>query len=143
MTVSRTDFRKWVTVPTRWIDQDSMGHVNSATYHTYFEIARMAYFEEMGLLALKVPGKFGPAVVSQTCNYRRQIFHPSDLSIGVRMLELRQRTCLLEYVVFVDDEEVHSADGQTVMAWVDYEQGKAIPLPEAFRDSVTTYEKAL
>jgi acyl-CoA thioester hydrolase len=134
-------FKKWVEIPTRWIDMDPMGHVNSATYHTYFEIARMEYFDTVGLHALKVPGKLGPAVVSQSCNYRRQIFHPAHLRVGIRCTEIRNRTWGLEYAILVNGEPTPYADGSTVMAWVDYEQAKAVPLPEPLRESMRAYEE--
>lgn len=120
---------------------DVMGHVNSATYHTYFEIARMTYFDTVGLHDLKVVGKLGPAVVSQTCNYRRQIFHPATLHVGIRCSEIRNKTWMLDYGIFVNDEDTPSADGSSVMAWVDYVRAKAIPFPDSLRQSIAAHEE--
>ena len=137
----KDEFPKWVTFPTRWIDQDSVGHVNSATFFTYFEIARMAYFKAVDLPKLKVPGKWGPVVVSQTCNYRKQIFHPSEITIGVGCAELGERSCRIEYALFANGEETPSADGCTVMTWLNFVENEAVAFPEVLREAIRRVEQ--
>lgn len=138
------EFSKWVTFPTRWADQDSVGHVNSATFFTYFEIARMAYFEAIDLPRLKVPGKWGPVVVSQTCNYRKQVFHPSEIKVGVRCAELGDRSCRIEYAMFANGAASPSADGCTIMTWLDFAANKSVAFPEVLCDAIRRVEgKAL
>lgn len=136
----RDDFKYWMSIPTRWSDMDPMQHVNSTTYFVYFEMVRMSYFEMLGLPKLKVPGKFGPAVISQTCNYRRQVRHPAVLDAGVRTREVEGKTITVEYEVYLEGTDRLVFDGQTVLAWVDYESEKAIPVPEALRDAISSYE---
>ena len=42
----RSDFRFWHALAIRWADIDSMGHVNNATYFTYFEAVRIEFFRQ-------------------------------------------------------------------------------------------------
>lgn len=136
----REQYRYWETIDTRWNDMDPMNHVNSATYFIYFEMARMNYFGLLGLHELKVAGKVGPAVVSQTCNYKQQVFHPSTIELGVRATEIRTRTFTVAYDAYLKGTDTLVCDGHTVMAWVDYEQAKAIPVPDVLRAAIEEYD---
>ena len=35
----RADFKRWVHIPTRWMDDDVYGHVNNVVYYSYFDTA--------------------------------------------------------------------------------------------------------
>lgn len=139
----RSDYKHWISIPTRWRDMDSMGHVNSAVYFTYFEIARMWYFGAVGLPNLKVHGKVGPAVVSQACNYREQVFHPSILETGVRSTKLGNKSFTVDYEIYLQGSDKLVCDGHTVMVWVDYEIAKAIPIPTELREGIERFEREL
>ena len=40
---SRTDYRAFYEIPTRWLDNDVYGHVNNVHYYSYFDTA-IAHF---------------------------------------------------------------------------------------------------
>ena len=136
----RSEYKYWISIPTRWSDMDPMNHVNSATYFSYFEIARMSYFDTIGLMEYKVQGEVGPAVVSQTCNYRQQLFHPSVLDAGIRTTELRDKTFSVCYEFYLENTDTLICDGSTVIAWVDYSVPKAAPIPEALREKILAFD---
>jgi len=129
-----------VAVPTRFRDLDPMGHVNSGVYFAYMEMARTTYFAESGVSDLRVPGVFGIPVVSQTCNYRRQVFHPATVEVGVRCVERKEKTVALDYGLFLADGGPPVADGRSVSAWVDLRVPKAIPLPAELIAAIAAYE---
>ena len=144
----RSEFKHWVPVTVRFRDMDAMGHVNSAVYLTYFEIARMWYFQASGLEGMKVKGKIGPAVVSQTCNYRQQVFFPAELEAGIRTTGIGTKSFSVAYEFYLRGTDTLVADGVTVMTWVDYEVARAIPVPETLRRNLEalegrSFEKAL
>ena len=35
-----------------WGDMDALGHVNNARYFSYFESARLAYFDQIGFMSM-------------------------------------------------------------------------------------------
>ncbi len=35
--LSRSDYKKFVPITTRWMDNDIYGHVNNVTYYSYFD----------------------------------------------------------------------------------------------------------
>ena len=112
--MTRDAFKHWNTIPTRFRDLDPMGHVNSSVYFTYFEVGRTDFFEKSGVSGFRVKGKWGIPVVSQTCDYRLQVFHPSALDLGVRCADLRKKTVHLEYALFLAGTDTLVASGQSL-----------------------------
>jgi acyl-CoA thioester hydrolase len=132
----RSDFSFWITFPTRFRDMDTMGHVNSSVYFTYFENGRTAFFDRSGVSDLRVSGKWGIPVVSQSCNYRDQVHHPETLDVGVRCSELRDKTVHLAYEIYRAGTDELVADGTSVSVWVDLEIPKSVPLPDDVRNAI-------
>jgi acyl-CoA thioester hydrolase len=132
----RSDFRFFWPVTVRWGDMDAFGHVNNATYCTYFESARIGFLERWGL-RFPGDGSGAPVVVSQTIHYRAQVHYPSALEIGVRCAEVRHRSFVLEYAIFRPDGGDLVGDGNTVLAWVDGRVGHAVAVPDDLRERLT------
>jgi acyl-CoA thioester hydrolase len=139
-TIRRDDFRRWVKIPVRWGDMDAVGHVNNATYFTYCESARTAYFEDIGV------GRFaemteGPALARAELNFRRQVRHPAVLEVGVRVPEVRTRSFRMDYGIFFEATDTLVADGTSVVAWANYAAGRSVEIPPAVRAAIEAIEK--
>jgi acyl-CoA thioester hydrolase len=120
-----------------------MHHVNSAMYFTYFESARLDYLNSIDLESIRIRGKLGPAVKSQTCNYQKQVFHPSVLEVGIRCSNMTNRSFTVSYEVYLEDSNTLVCDGSTTMVWVDYVEEKSIPIPDVLREALVKREEQL
>ena len=131
----RSDFPFFWSVVVRWGDMDALGHVNNAAYFTYLESARIGFFDTLGwsVVGHEGPPPFGPVVVSQTLNYRRQVIYPSQLDIGVACAEFRNLSFVLAYALFEQGTETLVGDATTVLVWMDFAAGKAATLPGNLR----------
>ena len=136
----RNEFTSWISIPTRFRDLDPMKHVNSTIYFMFLENARIDYFTNLSIDRWRNPGKFGIPLVSQTCNYRQQLFHPSTVDVGVRCTELREKTVHLSYEIYLQDTETLMADGVSVSAWVDLTVSKAVAMPKDLRLAIESLE---
>lgn len=136
----RDDMTEWLKVPTRYRDLDPNNHVNNTVYFIYIEMARMNFFRKSGVLDLREVDNMGIPVVSQTCNYRAQVYHPSTLDVGIRCEELREKTVHLAYKIYLEDTDTLVADGVSVSVWVDLDAPKAIPLPEELRKAILDFD---
>jgi acyl-CoA thioester hydrolase len=136
---TRADFRFWWPVTVRWGDMDAMGHVNNIIYFRYLESARVGYFEAFTGWTGRDEGggRQGPVVVSQTFNYRLQVYYPAELEVGVRCREIRSRSFVLEYGVFRKGSDELVGDGTSVAVWLDYGTNKAMPIPPHLRQALT------
>ena len=135
-----SDFTYVTSIKTRFADMDIMNHVNNVTFFVYFEIVRLEYFDQVRLLDFKKEGIEGPAVVSQTCNYRAQVFHPSMLQAGARCSRMGTKSITIEYELYLEGTDTLVADGSTVISWVDYKNGTSAPLPDELRTRIEEYE---
>jgi acyl-CoA thioester hydrolase len=133
----RADFRFWWPVTVRWGDMDAMGHVNNIIYFQYLESARIGYFEMlMGWTGRdEGGGRQGPVVVSQTFNYRRQVYYPADLEVGVCCREIRNRSFVLEYAIFRKGTDELVGDGTSAAVWLDYDSNKAVAIRSELRQA--------
>lgn len=127
----RSDYKVWERVLVRWGDMDALGHVNNARFFTYCESARIRYFEALEIEGLAGRASPGPAVVTATCNFLRQVHYPATVEVGVRVSAIGRSSFTLDYLILRGDEVV--ADGSSVVVWVDYDAGRSIPLPAALR----------
>lgn len=128
-------------IEVRWGDMDAMGHVNNAAYFTYCESARIRYFEVVGLGTVDASSRYGPAVVTATCNFRAQVHYPASLEVAVRAVRLGTKSFELAYQIRRrDDSEETVADGSSVVVWVDYRAGRAAPVPADLADRIRTLD---
>ena len=121
-----------LSLPVRWADMDVNAHVNNTRFFTYFESARLAWFESV--CPRKHRNGQGPVVAQSACNYRRSIPYPETLLINMYAGAPRRTSFTTYYDVLSEaDPSIKYADGQAVMVWVDRETGKAQPLPDFVR----------
>ena len=119
-------------LPVRWADLDANGHVNNATYFTYFEQVRIEWLEGVGMQNT-AEGQ-GPVVVQIECSFARPIPYPE-------LLELRMyggppgRTSFPTFYEIIGSVEAGAqyAQGRAVMVWTDRKSGKSWPVPAAMR----------
>lgn len=71
-----------VDIPVAWGEMDAYGHVNNAVYFRWFESARMAYFDPLGVHEIKQLSGIGPILASTSCRFRIPLTYPDQVSIG-------------------------------------------------------------
>lgn len=136
----RQDFRFWLEISVRWADMDSFGHINNAKYFTYCESSRMGWFDAIDLYSFRQEPEHGPALVTATCNFRAQVHHPATLDVGTRATRIGSKSVQLEYELYRQSDRQLVADGTSVVVWVDYKSGRAIPLPSDLVQRIRHYE---
>jgi len=92
---------KPVEIQIRFSDIDVMGHVNNATYLSYFEYTRMYYFEK--LLGLKWDwNKHGILLVRNEIEYLKPIFLNDKPIIEMYLGEIGNKSFTFHYEVRVN-----------------------------------------
>jgi acyl-CoA thioester hydrolase len=116
----------------RWSDLDANGHVNNATYFTYFEQARVEWLHS--LAAQTTAEGYGPVVKKTSCTYLRPIPHPATIEVKL-YVGRPGRTSFPTYseIWLVGEEPVKAAEGEAVMVWVHRASATPHPVPEFLR----------
>jgi len=127
-------------IPVRWGDMDAMGHINNTIYFQYCEMARIRYGEELKL-GVEQHGKgeaFG--LVSAQLNFRRQMRYPGTVAVSVNVVATSRRSFTFRCVLRDTSDGQVVADGESVSCWVDYQQAKALPLPDRLLAAIDRLE---
>ncbi|WP_276301818.1 acyl-CoA thioesterase [Halorussus lipolyticus] len=130
-----SDYSFATDVDVRYRDLDTMGHVNNAVYASYFEQARVAYFDEV----LDVPLREIESVLATLeIEFRRPVEIDHDVTVAVRVPELGDSSLPMEYEVRADDTV--AATGETVQVAVDRETKSSRPIPDDWREDIREFE---
>ena len=77
--MTRDDFPHLLRIETRWMDNDVYGHVNNATYYSFFDTAVNRHLLDAGVLDLEGSPVFG-VVVETGCRYLSPSHPQPDLA---------------------------------------------------------------
>ncbi len=111
-----------IDIPVRWGDMDAFEHVNNVTYLRYFESARVAYFEAMGILDYAQPRGIGPILGHTSCRYKFPLTYPDSLKVGARVVKIERDRYHQEYIVYSTQHQRVAALGTGVIVSYDYEK---------------------
>lgn len=129
-----------IELPVQWGDMDAYQHVNNVVYFRWFESARIAYLEQIGLKDLYHSAGIGPILASITCNYRRQLVYPGTVAVGARISRIGRTSFEMEHVLFSAVQKAIVADGKSTIVTFDYRQQKPIPVPDDVRARMEQFE---
>lgn len=132
--MSAPAFRFATTVRVRWSDCDAFGHVNNASYLSYFEEARIDYWNAV---VPEVPFT-GMAIVHASVDFRGQAHAGDVLTIRAAITELKTTSFWAAYEVLRG--EVVVASGRSAQVFFDYGAQKPTAIPDRFRERVAAYE---
>jgi acyl-CoA thioester hydrolase len=132
----RADYRHFLRIPTRWMDNDVYGHVNNVVYYSYFDTVINRYLIAEGGLDIAAGPVIGLCVES-TCRYLAPVAFPADLDAGLRVGKVGRSSVRYEIGLFADGAEGPSAFGHFVHVFVDRATRRSVPLPDPLRAAVT------
>ncbi len=130
--ISRAEYPHYMSLPTRWMDNDVYGHVNNALYYAFFDTTINEYLIAEGGLDITAGTVVGFAAESQ-CQYLRPLAFPGVIEIGLRVGKLGNSSVRYELAIFKPGEPFASAAGYFVHVFVDRETQKPVPMPTAIR----------
>ncbi|WP_299206017.1 acyl-CoA thioesterase [Brumimicrobium sp.] len=94
---------KPVKIQVRFADCDMMGHVNNAVYLSYFEQARLFYFEQLVGKEWDYQ-KQGTLLVKNEVVYLKPVFLHDSPEISIHLIEIGEKSFTFGYKVSVNGE---------------------------------------
>ncbi len=129
---TRADYRFFLDIPTRWMDNDVYGHVNNVVYYSYFDTAVNCYLIEKGALDIKASPVIGLCIESK-CTFAREITYPEVVEAGIRVGRLGNSSVRYELGLFRRGIEDPVATGYFVHVYVDRETRRPVSVPDDMR----------
>jgi acyl-CoA thioester hydrolase len=128
----RATYPHFLAIPTRWMDNDSYGHVNNVTYYSYFDTVVNDHLIRAGGLDIAA----GPAiglVAETTCRFHKSLTFPEIVDAGLRVAKLGTSSVTYEIALFRAADDEPAATGRFVHVWVDRTTQRPVPVPARIR----------
>ena len=130
--LTRAAYRHFLAIPTRWMDNDSYGHVNNVTYYSYFDTVVNEHLIRIGGLDIAIGSAIG-LVVETMCRFHQPLTFPEVVDAGLRVVKLGTSSVTYEIGIFRRGDESPAASGRFVHVWVDRATQRPTPVPSAIR----------
>lgn len=128
----RQGYRHFIAIPTRWMDNDTYGHVNNVTYYSYFDTAVNAHLVAAGGLDIHDAKEIG-LVVETMCRFHKSLSFPDVVDAGLRVSNLGKSSVRYEIGLFRQGDDEPAATGHFVHVWVDRATQRPVSVPPPIR----------
>jgi acyl-CoA thioester hydrolase len=129
---TREFYPHFLSIPTRWMDNDNYGHVNNTVYYSYFDTVVNEYLIRAGGLDIHEGEVIGLAVETR-CNFFSPLEFPEIVDAGLAVVHLGNSSVRYAIGLFSERDETVAAAGEFVHVFVDRTSRKPVPIPDGIR----------
>jgi acyl-CoA thioester hydrolase len=127
--------------PIAWGEMDALGHVNNIYYFRYFESARSAYFQRMGLWDYSAQTRIGVILHSTSCRFRLPLTFPDKIAVGTRVVDVQSDRFSMEYLIVSEMQQAVAAEGTGLVVVYDYNRNQKCVMPKEMRERIEEIER--
>ena len=131
-----TDFKFSVPIQPRYADFDMLGHLNNATYVTYYEVARLNYFYEIGWTLKDATN----VVAHFDIDFLLPILPDSEVLCSIKTISLGSKSFQMQYTLTSFEGSIIFSRAHSVQVCIEKNNGKAIIIPDNVRELLSKYE---
>jgi len=135
---TRDGYPHFLSIPTRWKDNDIYGHVNNVEYYSYFDTVINQYLITAGGLDIHAGPTIGVCAESH-CSFLAAIAFPETVEAGLRVGHLGNSSVRYEIGLFNEAGDP-LAEGWFVHVFVDRENRRPAGIPDSIRSSLEKLE---
>ena len=128
----RADYRHFMALQTRWMDNDVYGHVNNVVYYAYFDTLLTRYLIDAGGLDIHQGPVIGIAVET-LCRFHKSFAFPETIDGGLRIGKLGTSSVRYEIGLFGAGEDTARAEGHFVHVFVARGAQRPVLIPPSIR----------
>lgn len=131
----RTTFATFITLETRWQDNDQYGHMNNVIHYSLIDTAVTRW--QMAQSVFDLTGtEMMLMVVESGCRYFAEAGFPDTIHAGLRVAHIGNSSWKYEIGLFRNDEETAFAQGFFAQVQVQSDTGRPEPLSDSVRASL-------
>lgn len=136
-----SEFKYFYPIEVRYGDLDPQGHVNNAKYLTYMEQARVGYLRHLGLWNSSSFMDIGVILADAQITFRAPILFTHAVRVGVRTSRLGNKSFDVIHSIENSQDGSLFASSKIVLVAYDYRAQRTLPIPEAWREIISTFEQ--
>lgn len=137
---TRAEYRHFLAIPTRWMDNDLYGHVNNVVYYSYFDTVINKFLIEQGKLDIHKGTVVGVAAES-ACRFFASIAYPETVDAGLRVGHLGRSSVRYEIGLFRQGADGAAAEGHFVHVFVDRPTQRPTEIPAGIRAALDSIKR--
>lgn len=127
-------------IPTRFGDNDMLGHANNVAYSRYIETV-VSYFQICEAGVDWATDRIAPVAVETLCRFHRSLSFPEVVHAGLRVGRIGNSSVTFLIGLFGEsDQKVAAATGHFIHAYSDRSVVASVPIPD---DKRAVYERFL
>ncbi len=130
--MTRSTYKHFLPLQTRWADNDIYGHVNNVAYYGYFDTIVNEYLISVGALDIHAGAVIG-LVVETGCEYYAPLAFPEKLEGALRVSRIGSSSVRYELAIFRAGDDKPAAEGHFTHVYVDRTTRRPVSLPANFR----------
>jgi acyl-CoA thioester hydrolase len=131
----REHFRVQRTLPTRWSDDDTYGHVNNVVHYALFDTAVNGWLIEASGVDIRRLPAIG-LVVETSCRYFAELRFPEIVTAGIALEKLGTSSVVYQLALFGEGRDEPAAVGRFVHVYVDVTERQPTPVPAEIRHAL-------
>ncbi len=125
----------------RFVDIDKLGHVNNAVYLSYFETARVDYFNTV-LRKENDWEKTGLIIARTEIDYAKPVFLEDEIKVYTGITRIGTKSFdMTNYLLKKDGENwIECVFAKSVLVCVNYQNHQTIEIPELWKTNINNFE---
>jgi acyl-CoA thioester hydrolase len=122
-------------------DTDAQGIVYYGRYLPYFDLARVEYHRNLGLLGMDI-GEEGEEFVMRavTIEYLAPAVFDDLIEVYVRMSRIGRTSVTFELAAYRERDDLLLVTATQTLVLVDLDERKAVPIPDDYREKIRAFE---
>lgn len=124
----RSDFPVLRSLPTRWSDDDTYGHVNNVIHYLMFDTAVNGWLIEASGVDIRELPAIG-LVVETSCKYFAELRFPEVVTAGIALETLGKTSIVYSLALFGENGEAPAAVGRFVHVYVGRDDHRPTRVP--------------
>jgi acyl-CoA thioester hydrolase len=122
-------------------DTDAQGIVYYGRYLPYFDLARVEYHRNLGLLDMEI-GAEGVEFVMRALavEYHAPAVFDDEIAVYVRVARIGNTSTTYEFAAYRASDDILMVNATQTLVLVDLDERKACPIPDVFRATIRSFE---
>ena len=132
---SRSDFKWFIDLQSRWMDNDAYGHINNVIYYAWFDTAVNRFLVDNELLDYQNDTVHG-IVIESKCTYLKEFTYPDVAQVGLKLQRLGNTSVAYDIGLFHVGDDDAAALGYLVHVYVDTQTRQPVRVPDTVRAGI-------
>ncbi len=121
-------------------DTDAQGIVYYGRYNPYFDLARVEYLRQLGLLSRRGEGDF--VMRANDVEYFAPAVFDDEIEVCARVSRIGRTSVTFSFAAHRAPDDVLMVTAHQTLVYVDLAERKALAVPADYRAAVTAFEGA-